>query len=111
MLQNLQADLKPNTMLTSKSKLFVSVMAGIKTKTLAEKLKMIVESPRIIRVTPNTPATVRAGCSIFSIGEGKITHAYILTFLSGKGILLIMHTFQPIKVRLTSGEENFLMVT
>ena len=45
-------------------------MAGIQMKTLAGKLKTIAESPRIIRVHPNTPNMVGTGCSVISIGEG-----------------------------------------
>ena len=61
----------PETPLTTQSKLYVSIMAGIKMDTLAGNLKTVVESPRIIRVHNNTPAMVGAGCSVFSTGEGK----------------------------------------
>lgn len=71
MLRSLRENLPKDTMLTSKSKLFVSIMAGIQMKTLAGSLKTIVESPRIIRVHPNTPAMVGTGCSVISIGEGS----------------------------------------
>ena len=47
-------------------------MAGIKMETLAGNLKTIVGSPRIIRVHPNTPAMVGAGCAVFSLGEGAL---------------------------------------
>ena len=70
MLRNIHEGLEPDSMLTSESKLFVSIMAGIQMKTLAGKLKTIAESPRIIRVHPNTPAMVGTGCSVISIGEG-----------------------------------------
>merc|ERR1712086_535326 len=46
-------------------------MAGIQMKTLAGSLKTIADSPRIIRVHPNTPAMVGTGCSVISIGEGS----------------------------------------
>ena len=57
--------------ITTESKLFISIMAGTKMETLAGNLRTIVESPRIIRVHPNTPAMVGQGCSVYSIGEGK----------------------------------------
>merc|ERR1712024_28940 len=47
---------------TSESKLFISVMAGIKMETLSGSLKEIVKSPRVIRVLPNTPVMVGEGC-------------------------------------------------
>ena len=71
MLRNLRESLKDDTVLTSESKLYVSIMAGIKMETLAGSLKTLVESPRIIRVHPNTPAMVSTGCSVLSIGEGN----------------------------------------
>ena len=71
MLQNLKEGLKTDSLVTSKSKLFVSIMAGIQMRTLADELKTVVKSPRIIRTTVNTPSMVRAGCSVMSIGEGK----------------------------------------
>ena len=74
MLRNIHEGLEPDSMLTSESKLFVSIMAGIQMKTLAGKLKTIAESPRIIRVHPNTPAMVGTGCSVISIGEGAQGH-------------------------------------
>ena len=61
----------PENPLTTDSKLYVSIMAGIKMDTLAGNLKTVVESPRIIRVHNNTPAMVGEGCSVFSTGEGK----------------------------------------
>ena len=57
---------------TSESKLFISIMAGIKMETLAGSLKEIIKSPRIIRVHPNTPAMVGLGCSVYSLGEGSL---------------------------------------
>ena len=42
--------------------------------TLLEDLKTVVEGARIIRVHNNTPATVGAGCSVFSTGEGEIDY-------------------------------------
>ena len=72
MLRSIRDGLASDSMLTSESKLFVSIMAGIKMLTLAGNLKTIVESPRIIRVHPNTPAMVGTGCSVISIGEGEI---------------------------------------
>ena len=72
MLRSLRDGLESDSMLTSESKLFVSIMAGIKMLTLAGNLKTIEESPRIIRVHPNTPAMVGTGCSVISIGEGEI---------------------------------------
>lgn len=63
-------EVKDSSSIINGSKLYVSVMAGIQMGTLSEKLKTIAEHPRIIRVHPNTPAVVGAGCSVFSAGEG-----------------------------------------
>ena len=57
---------------TSESKLFISVMAGVKMETLSGSLKEIVKSPRVIRVLPNTPVMVGEGCSAYSLGEGIV---------------------------------------
>lgn len=65
--ENCQLNEKP---ITTESKLYVSIMAGIKMNTLLEDLKTVVEGARIIRVHNNTPAMVGAGCSVFSTGEG-----------------------------------------
>jgi len=61
----------PEMPLTTVSKLYVSIMAGIKMETLSGNLKTVVENARIIRVHNNTPAMVGAGCSVFSTGEGS----------------------------------------
>ncbi|XP_063215526.1 pyrroline-5-carboxylate reductase 3-like [Bacillus rossius redtenbacheri] len=67
-------DWLPNT------KLFISVLGGIRIDTLEEKLKKIVIRPRVIRAMPNTPMMVQEGCSAFcrSISatdeDVKITH-------------------------------------
>ena len=70
MLQDIKNGLKSDEMLTKVSKLYVSVMAGTKMEALSKSLKTIVESPRVIRVLPNTPVNVRTGCSAMSLGEG-----------------------------------------
>ena len=66
---------------TSESKLFISIMAGIKMETLAGSLKEIIKSPRIIRVHPNTPAMVGQGCFAYSLGEGRIINIVIIILL------------------------------
>lgn len=50
----------------SANKLFVSVAMGITLNTLEENLP---ETSRVIRVMPNTPALVKAGCSVFVRGS------------------------------------------
>lgn len=72
-LRNLRENLGAGEFITTESKLFISIMAGTKMETLAGNLRTIVESPRIIRVHPNTPAMVGQGCSVYSIGEGAST--------------------------------------
>lgn len=54
------------------SKLFVSVLAGVTTETLAKLLAQVVAQPRVIRANPNTPAMVGCGASAFSLGSGTI---------------------------------------
>ena len=51
-------------------RLFISVMAGITTKSLNDNLSSVVSNPRIIRANPNTPAMVGCGASAFSLGKG-----------------------------------------
>ena len=51
--------------LSSDPKLFISVMAGVNTKTLYDSLSSVVTNPRIIRANPNTPAMVGCGASAF----------------------------------------------
>ena len=58
--------------LSQDPKLFISVMAGVTTKTLYDCLSSIVINPRIIRANPNTPAMVGCGASAFSLGIGKV---------------------------------------
>ena len=58
--------------LSQDPKLFISVMAGVTTKTLYDCLSSIVTNPRIIRANPNTPAMVGCGASAFSLGAGKV---------------------------------------
>ncbi|XP_046996195.1 pyrroline-5-carboxylate reductase-like isoform X3 [Schistocerca americana] len=50
------------------NKLFVSLLAGVPLKVLEEKIHRIVPDARVIRVMPNTPVLVGAGCSVFSCG-------------------------------------------
>lgn len=64
------------TAIENESKLYVSVMAGIQMETLSGYLKTIAASPRVIRVHPNTPALVGAGCSVFTAGEGVSKYNY-----------------------------------
>ena len=56
--------------LSQDPKLFISVMAGVTTQTLHDKLSSLVTNPRIIRANPNTPAMVGCGSSAFSLGKG-----------------------------------------
>jgi pyrroline-5-carboxylate reductase len=51
-------------------KLFVSVMAGVKIEFLDTNLRKIVESPKVIRATPNTPSMVGCGCIVYSLSKG-----------------------------------------
>lgn len=47
----------------SANKLFISIAMGVTLKQLQEKLE---SSARIVRVMPNTPIMVQAGCAVFS---------------------------------------------
>ena len=58
--------------LSQDPKLFISVMAGVTTKTLYDSLSSLVTNPRIIRANPNTPAMVGCGASAFSLGKGML---------------------------------------
>ncbi|XP_034250426.1 pyrroline-5-carboxylate reductase 3 isoform X2 [Thrips palmi] len=49
-------------------RLFVSVIAGISSTALEEALSTLVPSSRVVRVMPNTPLRVGAGCSVFCGG-------------------------------------------
>lgn len=51
------------------NRLFVSVMAGFSTTALEEVLNRLMPSPRVVRVMPNTPLLVGAGCSVFCGGS------------------------------------------
>ena len=68
-LKKLKESLSSENMLTNESKLFISIMAGIKVETLTTSLKSIVQSPRIIRATVNTPARVSQGCFVYSLSK------------------------------------------
>ncbi len=49
-----------------RGKLFISIAAGIR----IDKLSEWIDSNRVIRVMPNTPATVGLGAAVYSSGEG-----------------------------------------
>ena len=68
-LKNLEESQSSESLLTNESKLFISIMAGIKVETLKSSLKSIVKSPRIIRATVNTPARVSQGCFVYSLSK------------------------------------------
>lgn len=51
----------------SADKLFISIMAGIKSKRIEE---MLAPSARVIRVMPNTPALIGSGASAYCSGTG-----------------------------------------
>lgn len=66
--------ISPNTRyITTDSKLFVSVMAGVTIKSLTNALSNIAFNPRVIRAHPNTPAMVGCGCAVYSLGESATT--------------------------------------
>ena len=71
-LENIKKSLslESKEFVTPESKLFISLMAGVKNETLSQELKEIVKSPRVMRVMPNTPAMVGQGCFAYSLGEG-----------------------------------------
>ncbi|KAK6626561.1 hypothetical protein RUM44_009035 [Polyplax serrata] len=48
------------------SKLFVSILAGVSSQTIYNKIKTFHDNPRVIRVMPNTPALVNEGCTAIS---------------------------------------------
>ena len=82
-LENIKKSLslESREFLTSESKLFISLMAGVKNETLSQELKEIVKSPRVMRVMPNTPAMVGQGCFAYSLGEGKMINIVIIILL------------------------------
>ncbi|XP_030754030.1 pyrroline-5-carboxylate reductase 3-like [Sitophilus oryzae] len=57
-----------------KSKLFVSVLAGIPLQQLQNVLGPLEENARIIRVMPNTPMLVGEGCTAFCPGAKATPH-------------------------------------
>ena len=59
----------PSKFLCTESKLFVSVLAGVKTGSLYSHLSSVVPNPRVIRANPNTPCMVGCGASGFSLGK------------------------------------------
>ncbi|XP_049827708.1 uncharacterized protein LOC126266997 isoform X1 [Schistocerca gregaria] len=61
-------DIKKTLKQPVSNKLFVSLLAGVPLKVLEEKIHRIVPDARVIRVMPNTPVLVGAGCSVFSCG-------------------------------------------
>ncbi|KAH0999976.1 hypothetical protein HUJ04_008209 [Dendroctonus ponderosae] len=61
-----------------KSKLFVSVLAGIQLEQLENVLSPLEECARIIRVMPNTPMMVGEGCTAFCPGIRATPHDIIL---------------------------------
>merc|ERR1712110_1137939 len=71
-LKKLKESLSSENVLTNESKLFISIMAGIKVETLTTSLKSIVQSPRIIRATVNTPARVSQGCFVYSLSKESL---------------------------------------
>lgn len=57
-----------------KSKLFVSILAGIALEQLENVLNSVDDSARVIRVMPNTPMMVGEGVSVFSPGTRATPH-------------------------------------
>lgn len=70
------------------SKLFVSVLAGIPLLQLENALKGPLEACRIVRVMPNTPMMVGAGCTVFCPGQKatKDDVELVQAILSASGI-------------------------
>ena len=99
MLRSLRESLSKDALLTSQSKLYVSIMAGIKMETLAGNLKTIVEKPRIIRVHPNTPAMVGTGCSVISIGENsnEADAQLVKQLLNSVGLCELVPEYQQVR--------------
>ncbi|XP_052122823.1 pyrroline-5-carboxylate reductase 3 isoform X2 [Frankliniella occidentalis] len=62
----------------SMDRLFVSVIAGISTKSLEEIVCRLIPSSRVIRVMPNTPMLVGSGCSVFCAGSTTIKQDILL---------------------------------
>ncbi|XP_076629798.1 pyrroline 5-carboyxlate reductase [Colletes latitarsis] len=58
-------DLKLTMSSKSAEPIFVSVLVGITLDTLADKLKHIVEHPKIIRCLPNTPLLIGEGITVY----------------------------------------------
>lgn len=57
-----------------KSKLFVSILAGVTLEQLENVLSPLEECARIIRVMPNTPIMVGEGCAAFCPGSKATPH-------------------------------------
>ncbi|XP_017772750.1 PREDICTED: pyrroline-5-carboxylate reductase-like [Nicrophorus vespilloides] len=70
-----------------RSKLFVSIIAGIKLEAL-ENLFRSFDSCRIIRTMPNTPMMVGEGCTVYCPGEGATENdvKIVRTILEALGI-------------------------
>ncbi|XP_076288225.1 pyrroline 5-carboyxlate reductase [Lasioglossum baleicum] len=67
--------------------LFVSILVGIQLHTLAEKLGLLIKSPRIIRCTPNTPMMVGEGITVYcSMNTTNEDELMVHTLLSHIGI-------------------------
>ncbi|EEB11619.1 Pyrroline-5-carboxylate reductase, putative [Pediculus humanus corporis] len=63
----LESALKNLDLEESENKLFVSILAGITSQDIYDKLiANSIKKPRVIRVMPNTPVTVCEGCSAIS---------------------------------------------
>ncbi|XP_017772744.1 PREDICTED: pyrroline-5-carboxylate reductase 3-like, partial [Nicrophorus vespilloides] len=56
-----------------KNKLFLSILAGYKISKL-EKMLSCFEGARVVRLMPNTPMMVGAGCTAFCPGHGVTEH-------------------------------------
>ncbi|XP_043248964.1 pyrroline-5-carboxylate reductase 2 [Colletes gigas] len=61
--------------------IFVSVLVGISLDTLADKLKHIVEHPKIIRCLPNTPLLIGEGITIYCSKNSTIEETNMIKAL------------------------------
>jgi pyrroline-5-carboxylate reductase len=100
--QDFMATLETISSSLSNSPLIVSFAAGIKIKSIEEKLDM---SSRVIRVMPNTPMVMGRGMSAMSLGSAAFTddQEWVRGFLSKAGEVIVVDESLQDAVTATSG--------
>jgi pyrroline-5-carboxylate reductase len=100
--QDFMATLETISSSLSNSPLIVSFAAGIKIKSIEEKLG---KSSRVIRVMPNTPMVMGRGMSVISLGSSANTfdQDWVRGFLSKAGEVIVVDESLQDAVTATSG--------